>query len=163
MSGLDAHPLTQEAFAPFGDVIELGGDYKTINQGNCRRYTDLASLDLVEGRAGVSLFKAKLSPNPYPLMLVERHPLGSQCFLPMEGSTYLVIVAPDENGTPGKPVAFHARADQGVNFHRNIWHGVLAPTGGSGLFAVVDRIGEGDNLQEHWFDEALNVRFDDLS
>lgn len=155
---LVAQPLTQEAFAPFGDVLEAGtGPFRTINEGRCRRYHDRARLDIVDGRAGVSLFKADIRPLPCPITMLERHPQGSQCFVPMEGSGYLVVVAADVDGTPGAPLAFHARADQGVNLNRNVWHAVLSPISGSGLFAVIDRIGDGANLQEHWFDDALLV------
>ena len=155
---LVAHPLSAEAFQSFGDVVEIGnGPFKTINEGRCRRYHDLAGLDAIDGVAGVSLFQAEIRPLPCPITMMERHPLGSQCFLPMNGSEYLVVVAPDDAGRPGTLVAFHVRGDQGVNYHRNVWHAVLTPISGSGLFAVVDRIGEGANLEEHWFDAPVNV------
>lgn len=150
--------LTQEAFAPFGDVIELGTVVPTrINQGLCQRFTDLAQLDFAEGRAGISLFNAELRSLPFTLEMLERHPLGSQCFLPMESSEYLVIVAADEGGKPAKPEAFFAEGWQGINLHRNVWHGVLTPLSGSGLFAVVDRIGSGNNLQEYWLKQPYLV------
>ena len=155
---ITAQPLTAEAFAPFGDVIELGqGEVRLINEGRCERHHDLAALDFLDGIAGISLFKAELRPVPCPISMMERHPLGSQAFLPMQGSEYLVVVAPDDGGKPGALNAFHAHSDQGVNYHRNIWHAVLTPISGSGLFAVVDRIGAGDNLEEHWFETAVNV------
>ena len=83
--------------------------------------------------------------------MMERHPLGSQAFIPMEREPFLVVVAHDEGGCPAKPRAFIAAAGQGINFHRNVWHGTLAPLGGAGLFAVIDWIGTGNNLEEHWF------------
>lgn len=144
-----ARPLTAEAFRPFGEVIEIGGEFRTINAGLCRRYHDLAELDFADGSAGISLFRSEIRVLPYEVDLLERHPLGSQAFLPMDGSEYLVIVAPDEDGAPGAPLAFRARADQGVNYARNTWHGVLAPISGGGLFGVVDRIGDSANLEEH--------------
>ena len=148
-AGITARPLTAAAFAPFGEVIETGGEaFTLINEGKCRRFTDLATLDIVDGWPGVSLFDAELRPVPYVFDLMERHPLGSQCFVPMGGSEFLVIVAADAGGAPGAPTAFHARAHHCVNIGRNVWHGVLAPIAGAGLFAVIDRIGEGPNLQE---------------
>jgi len=143
-----AAPLTQNAFARFGEVVTCAGDdFSLINAGKCKRFTDLASFDIVDGQVGLSLFESELRELPYACDLLERHPLGSQCFVPIGGSDYLVIVAEDEDG-PTRPQAFHARADQTVNIGRNIWHGVLAPISGSGLFAVMDRIGEGANLEE---------------
>jgi ureidoglycolate lyase len=146
-------PLTAEAFAPFGDVLDCAGDpTKLINNGMCGRYHDRAKLDFSDGRAGISLFKAKLRALPMRLELVERHPEGSQAFLPLDSAPFVVVVAPDENGKPGRPLAFITSPGQGVNYHRGVWHGVLAPVSGNGLFAVVDRIGSGANLEEFPFD-----------
>lgn len=152
MSTLRARPLTAEDFAPFGQVIALGGAFTPINAGRCRRYSDLARPEILEGHTGISLFQAEIRALPLPLTLMERHPLGSQAFLPMGGSDYLVAVALDEGGRPGPPTAFLARQDQGIQLGRGVWHGVLAPISGSGLFAVVDRIGPGANLEEHPLD-----------
>lgn len=153
-----AEPLTADAFRPFGEVLDCAGDPdRIINQGLCGRYHDRATLDFGDGRAGISLFKADLRSLPYTLDMVERHPEGSQAFLPMSLDPFLVIVAPDESGRPGTPRAFLTAPGQGVNYRRGTWHGVLTPLSGSGLFAVVDRIGEGPNLEEHWFDTPWTV------
>lgn len=146
-------PLTDEVFAPFGDVLSTdGAPDKIINQGLCGRYHDLANLDFSDGRAGLSLFKSEPRTLPLQLDMMERHPDGSQAFLPMSEHAFLVVVAPDEDGKPGTPRAFLTSPGLGVNYFRNIWHGVLTPLSEPGLFAVVDRIGEGANLEEHWFD-----------
>ncbi len=151
-------PLTAEAFAPFGDVIEVSGDPdKIINQGQCGRYHDRAELDFSDGRAGISLFNANPRALPYQLDMVERHPDGSQAFIPMTHQPFLIIVAPDVDGQPGEPVAFVTQPGQAVNYHRGTWHGVLTPLHGPGLFAVVDRIGGGSNLEEYWFDTPHQV------
>ena len=150
--------LTAADFAPFGDAIGTEGEPdKMINQGLCARFHDRARLDFSDGRAGVSLFDAAPRSLPMKLEMVERHPKGSQCFIPMKQAPFLVIVAPDDGGTPGVPLAFRTRAGQAVNFHRGTWHGVLTPLSAPGLFAVVDRIGAGDNLEEHWFDTPYEV------
>jgi ureidoglycolate lyase len=154
---LVARPLTAAGFAGFGEVIETGGPFRPINDGFCRRFDDLARVDVVDGRAGLSLFDAEIRPLPYRFDLLERHPLGSQCFLPMAGARWLVIAAPDAGGTPGAPVAFMAGPGQGVNIARNVWHGVLAPVAGGGLFAVIDRIGPGPNLQERRLPAPMTV------
>lgn len=146
-------PLTAEAFAPFGDVLEVNGaPDRLINQDLCGRYHDRARLDFgTGGRAGISLFDAVPRVLPYTLDMVERHPEGSQAFLPMTAAPFLVIVAPDAGGVPGTPRAFLTVPGQGVNYHRGTWHGVLTPLSAPGLFAVVDRIGTTPNLEEHWF------------
>jgi len=151
-------PLTAAAFASFGDVIDCSGEPdKIINQGLCGRFHDLAALEFRDGRAGISLFKAEPRKLPLRLEMVERHPDGSQTFVPMSFDPFLVIVAPDEDGVPGVPLAFMTETGQAINFHRNTWHGVLTPLSGPGLFAVVDRIGGGDNLEEHWFETPFSI------
>jgi ureidoglycolate lyase len=151
-------PLSRAAFAPFGDVLGTdGAPDRMINQGLCGRFHDRARLDFADGRAGISLFQAEPRSLPLMLDLVERHPLGSQAFVPMSLDPFLVIVAPDETGQPGRPRAFLTAAGQGINFHRGTWHGVLTPLSEPGLFAVIDRIGEGANLEEHRFETPYRV------
>lgn len=153
--------LKAQAFAPFGDVIDVAGEPdKVINQGMCGRFHDRACLDFSDGRAGVSLFQAKPRALPFSLEMMERHPQGSQCFIPMAMESFLVIVAPDAGAAPGVPQAFRTTAGQAVNFHRGTWHGVLTPLAEPGLFAVIDRIGDGNNLEEHWFDVPYIVQQD---
>ena len=158
MTRIALQPLTAEAFAPFGDVLDTSGaPDRIINQGLCGRFHDRAALDFADGRAGISLFRAEPRTLPLVLDMVERHPDGSQAFLPMSEAPFLVVVAPDEGGTPGRPRAFLTQAGQGVNYHRGVWHGVLCPLSAPGLFAVVDRIGAGPHLEEHWFTEPYLI------
>jgi len=140
-----AQPLTAAAFAPFGDVLEVGGETRQINAGMCERYHDRARMDFTDGRAGISIFHAQLRALPYQFDLIERHPDGSQAFIPMSDNPFLVIAAPHYQATPQ---AFITNGAQGINFHRGTWHGVLTPLSGNGLFAVIDRIGTGANLEE---------------
>lgn len=151
-------PLTAQAFAPFGDVLDCGGDADMIiNQGMCGRFHDRAGMEFGTGRAGISLFNATPRSFPYALDMMERHPLGSQAFIPMSDHPFLVIVAENLGDAPDMPQAFLTAAGQGVNYRRNIWHGVLTPLHAPGRFAVIDRIGDGNNIQEHWFDTPLTV------
>ncbi|GHA41942.1 ureidoglycolate lyase [Amylibacter ulvae] len=150
MMQIKTQPLTASAFAPFGDVIELNSvDPMIINQGNCERFHDLAKLDFAGGDTGISLFSAKARTLPYELDLMERHPLGSQAFIPMSQHPFLVIVAHDDGGKPVDIQAFITSIGQGINFYRNTWHGVLTPLHEPGLFCVIDRIGDERNLQEY--------------
>ena len=156
---ITVEPLTPDAFAPFGDVLDASGTPdKIINAGLCGRHHDRAVLDFgPEGRAGISIFNAQARSLPYPLGLMERHPEGSQAFIPMSADPFLVIVAEDEEGTPGRPRAFLTAPHQGINFHRGVWHGVLTPLNAPGIFAVVDRIGSTRNLEEFVLDPAYTV------
>lgn len=151
-------PLTAAAFAPYGDVMAASGaPDKMINQGKCGRFHDLATLDFTDGKAGISIFQGQTETLPLTLELVERHPQGSQAFVPMSADPFLVVVAADDNGTPTQPHAFLTEPGQAINFHRNTWHGVLIPLSEPGIFAVIDRIGEGANLEEHWFDQPYTI------
>lgn len=142
-------PLTADNFAPFGDILDSSGAAdKIINQGQCGRYHDRAQIDVSDGKTGISIFHAALRDLPYCLDLIERHPAGSQAFIPMSADPFLVIVS---DGPDARPKAFITDGSQAINFHRGTWHGVLTPLSGNGLFAVVDRIGTGNNLEEHVF------------
>lgn len=160
-----ATPLTASGFAEFGEVLEAGvGDHITINRGMCERYGDQAKLDFARnGRPGISIFLARPRVLPYELDLVERHPHGSQAFIPMEPFPFLVSVAPDLGGKPGRPRSFITNSRQGINFRRATWHGVLTPLEGKGLFAVVDWIGNAANLVEHRFDQSFWIVRDQVN
>lgn len=156
MRVIRTEPLTAAAFAPFGDVLDATGDFRLINAGLCQRHHDRATLDFGEGgRAGISVFKAEPRSLPYVFDLIERHPDGSQAFLPMSADPFLVIVSTGPDVTPR---AFWTNGAQGINLHRGTWHGVLTPLAAPGLFAVVDRIGPTPNLEEHRFPVPFTVQ-----
>jgi ureidoglycolate lyase len=158
MMSIFPEPLTIAAFAPYGDVLDATGTPdRMINAGLCARFHDRARIDIADGQAGLSVFDAVARSLPYAFDLVERHPLGSQAFVPMTQAPFLVIVAPDEHGTPGTPRAFLTNGAQGINLHRGTWHGVLTPLQAPGLFAVLDRIGEGPNLEEYRYPQPWTV------
>ncbi|TGD44853.1 Ureidoglycolate hydrolase [Pseudotabrizicola sediminis] len=149
-------PLTATAFAPYGDILDATGDFRLINAGLCQRHHDRATLDFgAQGRAGISVFMAAPRTLPYTFDLIERHPDGSQAFIPISQHPFLVIVAP---GPDAAPIAFLTDGTQGINLHRGVWHGVLTPLHAPGLFAVVDRIGPTPNLEEHRYRESWTVR-----
>lgn len=156
---LTAAPLTAEAFTRYGDVIEVSGaPDKLINQGMCGRHNDRARLDFGQGgRAGISLFDARARHLPHKVDMVERHPDGSQAFVPVSGVPMLVVVAEDAGGVPVDLKAFISQPGQSINLHRGTWHGVLAPLGAPGQYIVVDRIGQTPNLEEHWFQDPYTV------
>lgn len=159
MRSLVAQPLTADAFAPFGDVLDTTGPYRLINAGLCQRHHDRAKLDTGsengdDARPGISIFNAQPRTLPYSFDLIERHPDGSQAFLPMTQHPFLVIVAESPAHTPR---AFLTNGAQGINLHRGTWHGVLTPLHAPGLFAVVDRIGASPNLEEFRYAEAFCV------
>lgn len=160
MKRIEAEKLTRAAFAPFGDVIETeGAESFLINADKCRRFHDLASVETAgeNSRVLINIFRGTPYALPLQLSMVERHPLGSQAFMPLSPAPFLVIVCPDENGRPGDPRAFLTHPGQGVNYARGTWHGVLTPIDAPQDFVVVDRGGDGNNLEEFHFQEPFEI------
>lgn len=151
-----AQPLTREAFRPFGDVIDSAGAARSypINGGRCIRHHSISAVETTGGDPIVSIFHSEPVRLPYELALVERHPFGSQAFMPLSGRPFLVVVAEETGNGPGTPQAFLTSPGQGINIGRNVWHGPLTPLGeGRADFLVVDRSDPGSNLEEWPFGE----------
>ena len=143
---LTIEPLSAEAFRPFGDVIEASDAVRhfPINDGYAERYHDLARIDVASngGHALLNIFRAKPRSLPFQLLLLERHPLGSQAFVPMSALTYLVVVAPAADLPALSEVrCFLAAPGQGVNYARGTWHHPLIALHAASDFLVVDRGG----------------------
>jgi ureidoglycolate lyase len=153
-------PLTADAFAPFGEVIEASdrAEQLAINYGATTRFHDLADVEVgADGRAIVSLFRSK-PLDPVVLKVFERHPLGSQAFMPLQGRPYLVAVAPRGDFDPAAVRVFRAAPRQGVNYARGVWHHYLLALEGESDFLVVDRDGPGENLDEVFLGAAQQIR-----
>ncbi|WP_341487867.1 ureidoglycolate lyase [Pararhizobium sp. A13] len=160
MKTIDIRALTREAFAPFGEVLETeGAPSFPINAGKCVRYHDLAKIETTgeKARPMISLLRGEPYPLPLELTMVERHPLGTQAFIPLSEHPFLVVVAEETADGPGEPIAFKTAPGQGVNIGRNVWHGILTPLDGISEFAVVDRGGEGVNLEEHFYEQPFLI------
>ena len=155
--------LTREVFAAFGDVIEANGDYQKINQGTTLRFHDLARIDVTEnkGHPLFNIFRATPVPRPIAVKLLERHPLSSQTFFPLDNKPYLVLVAPaSETIDIDNIYAFIANGKQGVNYHRGIWHHPLLAIDEQTDFIVIDRGGEGENCDEFYFSDDIEIFID---
>jgi len=158
MKELKLNPLKKDQFKPFGDIIDKKQQIPfEINNGNCLRYNDLAKLSFTDGKVGISLFESKKITLPYSFNFMEKHPLGSQAFIPVFGCRFIVIVANEVNGIPSEPLAFITKEGQGVNYHKNIWHGVLAPIEENATFTIIDWIGKGNNLETYTFDNWFQL------
>lgn len=151
MRRVTPRPLTPAAFAPYGDVISAreGVEQYPINYGATTRFNDLAAIDTAVdgGRTIVSLFRSQ-PLDPPVLKIMERHPLGSQAFMPLTGRPYLVAVAPAGDLDPAKIEVFLASGDQGVNYAAGTWHHYSLALGAESDFLVIDRAGPGENLDE---------------
>ncbi|WP_024642401.1 ureidoglycolate lyase [Pseudomonas syringae] len=158
MRKLIIEPLTKEAFAPFGDVIETdGSDHFMINNGSTMRFHRLADVQTAqpEDKAIISIFRAEALPMPLTIGMLERHPLGSQAFVPLLGNPFLIVVAPVGDVPESELTrAFVSNGRQGVNYHRGVWHHPVLTIEKRDDFLVVDRSGEGNNCDEHYFAES---------
>ena len=159
-------PLSAEAFAPFGDVIETNSakEKRDINEGNTVRYHDLAELTLTthNGKPLINIFRTTPLSMPIKLKMMERHPLSSQAFIPLSRMPYLVVVAPagdfDESGIR----VFLATGTQGVNYHPGTWHHYSLALQGVSDFLVIDRGDEdpsddADNCDEVELSESIEI------
>lgn len=153
MLELTARPLTPEAFAPFGDVIDTRtADYFPINAGRTRRYHDLARVETLgeEAHTLISIFVSQPVDTPLTLDFLERHPQGSQAFMPLHEERFLVVVAPPgDEIDPGAVCAFVTDGRQGVNYRAGTWHAIQSVLDREGEFLVVDRGGKGNNCDEY--------------
>lgn len=164
MRDVTPQPLAAQAFAPFGDVIEVSDDAVklAINQGNTDRYDRLADIDVADnaGAGIISIFRGR-PLIPLVLQVFERHPLGSQSFMPLSGRPYLVAVAPGDAFDPALVHVFRAEAHQGVQYRKGVWHHFLLALDAESDFVVVDRAGPGNNCDEIYLAprDAIRVRW----
>lgn len=161
---LTPQPLTPDVFQPFGDVIEASGnDFLTINFGNTERYHDLIDIDTSEqgGKTGISIFRSSPITSPTTIKLMERHPLSSQAFISLERRPFLALVAPPSEQPKLDDIKlFLVGANQGVNYHRGVWHHYLFSLDTHCDFICIDRCGgEGNNCDEHYFEEDILIRW----
>lgn len=159
MLTLSIEPLTKQSFVPFGDVVEMDGlTPLSINQGYAQRFDDLANIDVAAegGQVNISWFVACTRPAPIPIRLMERHPLGSQLFMPLNGRDWLIVVCSDPRMSSTYR-AFAATGRQGVNYARNCWHHPLLVREDASPFLVIDRKGKGNNLEEYSLNETMQL------
>ena len=146
-------PLTREGFAAFGDVIEFEGhNFFPINNGMADRYHALADVELGGGasRGIISLVASRQFDMPRQVDHLEYHPLGSQAFLPLDASPFIVVVCPvAEEPDPGQLRAFVTNGKQGINYRLGTWHHVLLTPYASMRFICVDRAGPGNNCIDY--------------
>lgn len=155
MKPLIVEPLTKKAFAAFGQVIETeGSSHFSINNGSTERYHRLAEVELAQtdDKAIISIFRANRLQYPLDIKMLERHPQGSQAFIPMQRQRFLIVVAPPA-GTPNADEirAFISNGHQGVNYGMGVWHHPILALENKSDYLIVDRTGEGPNCDEHFF------------
>ncbi|KGJ94600.1 ureidoglycolate lyase [Colwellia psychrerythraea] len=153
--------LTADNFAMYGDVISVSdnAEHFAINDGHTIRYHDLANVDVAEqqGKTLLNIFRSTPLAFPLPIEMMERHPLGSQAFIPMSNQPYVVVVAPSGELDTSKIEVFLATSKQGVNYHKGTWHHFCLALNEVSDFLVVDRGGKGDNCDVEKLDGSLVI------
>jgi ureidoglycolate lyase len=152
-------PLTQVHFKRFGQVMDTtDAETLLINNGTTERFHDLASVDVIggHGRVSLSIFRVlEAASLPMQITLMERDPLGSQSFMPLGGDDWFIVVCEGQDKPdPATLRCFRATGQQGINYGRNVWHHPLISQMPGQQFLVVDRVGDGDNLEVACFDQG---------
>jgi len=146
---INPKPITKENFSKFGDMITTDNIRPLeINNGYAKRFDGIANLNTNKdnGKTTISIFSALKRTFPMKIDMMEKHPLGSQAFVPMKETIFLVFVAPEGNKPDlNKVESFIVPPGIGVNYNPGIWHFPLISTENMN-FLVVDRKGSGDNL-----------------
>jgi ureidoglycolate lyase len=148
--------VTKENFADFGEVISSENiEPIDINAGYAKRFDDLANINTLkdQGKTIVSIFSALKRKFPMKIDMMEKHPLGSQAFMPMKETTFLVFVAPPGDLPEINQIkSFIIPPKKGINYKPGVWHFPLISTEDTD-FLVIDRKGDGENLIIHNFDK----------
>lgn len=159
-------PLSSDVFATFGDVIEITNSNKIIpiNDGLANRHHDLAKVDVdaQDGHAIISIIDTKSTPLPLSVSVMERHPIGSQAFIPIGNRPYIVLVAPAGDFDHQNLQGFLAQPHQGINYAKGTWHHACISIDDSNQFLVIDRGGQGDNCDFVSIPKSVNIVIDSL-
>ena len=160
---IHALQITPERFAAYGDVIAaLPDNQEAMNAARFQRFDDLAAVNVDEndgGHVAISIARAKTpSALPYCFDLIERHPYGSQAFIPLSQFRFVVVVAPAGESVDAADLqAFVTNGRQGVNYHKGVWHMPLIAFEEGQEFLIVDRAGGGPNYEEHILGELVTL------
>jgi ureidoglycolate lyase len=151
-------PLNQANFQAFGELITLENAKQfKINGGSTDRFHALSGVDTNtnDGSTIISMFRGQAFHLPFEAKVMERHPLGSQTFIPLNpnsGQRYLIIVAPanceNEAEILEHLTAFIAQGFEGVTYSKGVWHHPLISLDEISDFIVIDRLGPGNNCDE---------------
>ena len=161
---LKAEPLTRERFAPYGEVIESSRDTAdAMNAARFQRFDNLCNVDLAnDGQVAVSIARCR-TPTTLPLRLemIERHPLGSQAFVPLSPCKMVVVVAPPGESVDASALrAFVSNGRQGINYRRGTWHMPLISFDEGQEYLIIDRGGREPNCEEFLLDDSVFLEAD---
>ena len=160
MISLHPEPLTAETFAPYGDVVESSEQQvAAMNAESFERFDDMCSVEAHDGHVGISIARCRtITALPHTIDMIERHPYGSQSFVPLTPCRMMVVVAPaGEPAAAADLRAFVSNGRQGINYHRGTWHMPLIAFAAGQEFLIIDRVGDSPNCDLHYLDEAVTL------
>ena len=160
MISLQAELLTAEAFTPYGDVVESSEQQvAAMNAESFQRFDDLCSVEARNGHVAISIARCRtITTLPHSFDMIERHPHGSQAFVPLTPCRMMVVVAPaGEPAAAADLRAFISNGRQGINYHRGTWHMPLIAFDAGQEFLIIDRVGDPPNCDLHYLDEAITL------
>ncbi len=158
---LQLKPLTDEAFAPFGEVIQKQGHFpQEINYGQTKKYAGLANMDLCdeEGAPALHIYRSRPISLPFRIEIMEYHPLGSQAFIPLHHRPFPIVVAPPAEQLDIKSIqGFFTNGEQGINLKKGVWHHYQLSLDETSEYLVIDRHGPGQQTIEHHLKNTLFI------
>lgn len=160
MISLTPEPLTAEAFAPYGDVVESSEQQvAAMNAESFERFDDLCAVEAHEGHVAISIARCRtITSLPHRFDMIERHPHGSQSFVPLTPCRMMVVVAPaGEPAAAADLRAFVSNGRQGINYHRGTWHMPLIAFDAGQEFLIIDRVGDSPNCDLHDLDQPVTL------
>lgn len=160
---LTAMPITPERFAPYGDVIQATPAAKSaMNDARFERFNGLADIDAEGGSASISIARCRIPTSlPYRFDMVERHPLGTQAFIPLSHFRFFVVVGRAAESIEAEDLeAFVTNGNQGVNYHRGVWHMPMIALENGQEFLIVDCYADGENCDEHHLSDPVTLLAD---
>lgn len=156
-------PLTADRFAAFGDVIEARAAHKQVmNNARFERFRDLAQVDMGDEanvQPSISIARSRTATAlPYRLEMLERHPNGSQAFMPLSKFRFVVVVAAAGESVDEEEIAaFITNGKQGVNYHKGVWHMPMIALRPEQEFLIVDRAEDSSICDEHYLDRPIII------
>ena len=170
MNNISIEQLDINIFSRFGHIIQKKNalEFRSINQGTTTRYHNISKLNLESnnGNSSISVFSGSPRDLPIEIKIMEKHPIASQSFLPIQDYDWLIVVCEEKNELPDLSTlrCFHVDGDTGITYNKNIWHHPLLVKKKQD-FWVVDRINDQEsssiNLKEHHFNNN-EIRFINL-
>jgi len=157
---LKPEPLTAAAFAAYGDVVESSQQkIEAMNAESFERFDDLCAVEASDGRVAISIARCRtVTTLPHRFDMIERHPHGSQSFVPLTPCRMMVVVAPaGEPAAAADLRAFVSNGRQGINYHRGTWHMPLIAFDAGQEFLIIDRVGDSPNCDLHHLDQTVTL------